>query len=106
MSAHKIAQYRLEMDQQKLANKLQKPDGMNEHVKMALNAMHESITQLLSQCDNIEKKYKELKLNAITGCTAEYRKLIRAHQIKLNKLTTDIRYSMKAWGYLVRYAQT
>lgn len=105
MSAHKIAQYRLEMDQQKLANKLQKPGSVNEHVKIALNSMHESITQLLSQCDNIEKKYKELKSNAIAGCSAEYRKLIRAQKMKLNKLTADIRCSMKAWGYLVRYAQ-
>ena len=59
MSDYKIAQYVLEMDQKKLEMGLQKTSGVSEHSMAALKSMYESITQLLSQCDRVEKKYKE-----------------------------------------------
>lgn len=108
VSEHKIIQYRLEMVNQKLKGGLQKaPSSINEHTLVALKSMYDAITQLLSQCDSVEKKYRQLKLSnakAMEGCAAEYRRLIRSHRRLLNKLSADTRRSMKAWSHLVNQA--
>ncbi len=111
VSAHRIIEYRIRMDKQRLLQQAELSQEswltyLSSHMGQFLKPVYDRMSHLLKRVEELEKGYEQLKkvnIENVTDKMHEYSQRIKDYRANLKQARKELKYTVSLWTSLIQY---